>query len=591
MTTTLPHIDVLFVGLGHAGGAIANELTKRASHLKIVALERGPYRATYPDFIEDHFDEWRYNVQSGLMQDLSRNTVTFRNDAAMTALPMRQYGAFMPGNGVGGAAVHWNGVSWRYLPYFFEYRSHLEARYGKSFLPKDTTIQDWGITYDELEPYYTQYEQMYGIAGKAGNINGTIQPGGNPFEGWRSSDYPQAPVKIAYGGTLFADACETVGFSPFPQPSANSPTRYTNPDGMVLGACNYCGFCERVGCHAGAKASPMVTTIPHALKSGQLEIRQLSTVTRILHDGTKATGVRYYDGAGQEVEQTADLVILSAWTLENTRLLLLSEIGTPYDPETGKGNVGKNYTYQTGAVVGGATASVWWEDKILNRFMGSGSNGYSIDEFNSDNFDHADLDFFGGGNIACNNSGARPIQMLQLPPDTPRWGSEWKQAAQKWYNRSIFFTMQGESPAYRQNYMDLDPTYKDIFGNPLLRITFNWTDNERNMVKWVADTVLQPIADAMNGNKQKVSGVLTDFNISPYQSTHVQGGAIMGASPESSVVNKYGQVWGMPNLFVVGASSFPQNGGYNPTGTVGALAYHTADALITKYLPSPGMLA
>ena len=86
-------------------------------------------------------------------------------------------------------------------------------------------------------------------------------------------------------------------------------------------------------------------------------------------------------------------------------------------------------------------------------------------------------------------------------------------------------------------------------------------------------------------------GTITDYSIVPYQSTHVQGGTIMGADPTTSVVNKYSQVWNMHNLFVIGASNFPQNAGYNPTGTVAALAYNSADAIISRYLKSPGMLA
>ena len=151
--------------------------------------------------------------------------------------------------------------------------------------------------------------------------------------------------------------------------------------------------------------------------------------------------------------------------------------------------------------------------------------------------------------------------------------------------------MQGESPAYRQNYADLDPNYRDAFGNPLLRITFNFTDNERRMVKYVAEEAMTRIATVMGGAIQYVSDTITNYSIVPYQSTHVCGGAIMGADPATSVVNKYCQSWDVSNLFVVGAANFPQNSGYNPTGTVGALAYQTADALITKYLPQPGMLA
>lgn len=582
----LPKKDVVFIGFGLVGSTIANELGKRSS-LSMVALERGPFHDTFPDFIQDHFDEWRYAVQSGLFMDLSKETITFRNNSGQTALPMREYGSFLPGNEVGGAMVHWNGQLWRFLPHFFEYRTHLEQRYGRDYLPADTTIQDWGVTYDELEPYYSQFDTMFGIGGKAGNLNGQIVPGGNPFEGKRSREYPQGPNKIAYGPSLFRQAAEQLGYKPFPQPTGNSPESYTNPDGQVLGSCNYCGFCERFGCHVGAKTSPILTTVPSALKSGRLEIRQYANVFRINHKDGRATSVSYYDAAGMEQEQPADLIVLGAFTLENIRLMLLSQTGRAYDPKTGKGVVGRNYTYQ----LNGASANVWYDDRILNRFMGSGANGFCIDEFNSDNFDHSGLGFFGGGNIACNNTGARPIMNSgPLPPGTAKWGSNWKTAVKEYYNRSVSFGMQGESPAYRQNYADLDPTYKDAFGNPMLRITFNWTDNERKMVRYVAEAALARIATEMGGAIINVSDTITDYSIVPYQSTHVCGGTVMGSTPDTSVVNKYGQCWDVSNLFVVGASNFPQNAGYNPTGTVGALAFHTADALVTKYLPHPGMI-
>jgi len=587
MATTLPRTDVVFIGFGLVGSVIAAELAKNTK-LKMVALERGPYRDTFPDFIQDHFDEWRYAVQSGLFMDLSKNTVSFRNNADQVAAPMREYGSFLPGNGVGGAMVHWNGQLWRFLEYFFNYRTHLEERYGKNFLPEDTTIQDWPMSYAELEPYYTMFDETFGISGKAGNLKNEIQEGGNPFEGPRSKEYPQAPGKIPYGSSLFADAAKALGYKPFPQPNGNSTGAYTNPYGQKLGPCNYCGFCERFGCHTGAKASPILMTVPYALASGNLEIRQFSTVYRINHKDGKATSVTYFDANGLEVEQPADLIVLGAFTLENNRQLMLSKIGEIYDPKTGKGTVGRNYTYQ----VGGAGGTVWFEDKIMNRFMGSGSSGMSIDEFNSDNFDHTGLGFFGGGNITCNVIGARPIlNNGPLPPKTPTWGSEWKAAAAKWYNRSVSIGMQGESPAYRQNHVDLDPTYRDQFGDPLLRITFDFTDNERKMVQYANENVFPKILEELGGSQSAVNAGIKNYNIVPYQSTHVQGGTVMGSDPSNSVVNTYCQSWDVENLFVVGASNFPQHGGYNPTGTVGALAFWAADAIITKYLPNPGSLA
>src|SRR5262249_38313443 len=149
---------------------------------------------------------------------------------------------------------------------------------------------------------------------------------------------------------------------------------------------------------------------------------------------------------------------------------------------------------------------------------------YVIDDFNSDNFDHTGLGFFGGGSIIANDTGARPILNFgPLPPNTPTWGSAWKAAVKQYYNRSVGFSMQAESPAYRQNYFDLDPTYKDAYGLPLLRLTFNYTDNERKMVKWVADNVLTKIAKQMGGSAMAVNDKLTDYSIVPYNSTHLTG--------------------------------------------------------------------
>jgi gluconate 2-dehydrogenase alpha chain len=585
---TLPKVNVVFVGFGMVGGIVANELSKRATNLKMVGLERGPFRDTYPDFVVDHFNEWKYAVQGQLFQDYAEETTTFRNDSAQTALPIRQLGNFLPGNGVGGAQVHWNGVTWRFLPHFFTYRSHLEQRYGAGFLPPDTTIQDWGVTYDELEPYYTQFDKTMGISGKAGNLKGQIQDGGNPFEGPRSEEYPQAPYQVAYVSALFEQAAKNLGHKPFVQPSANSPNAYTNPDGMTLGACNYCGFCERFGCHVGAKASPIVTVIPSALKSGRVEVRPFSNVFRINQTGGQATSVSYYDQNGIEQEQPADLIIVGSFTLSNIRLLLMSKIGQPYDPQANTGVVGRNFTHQNN----GAGAQGWFDDRTLNRFMGSGANGVCIDEFNSDNFDHTGLGFFGGGDISCSTTGARPIQSTgALPPGSPTWGSNWKASVKQYYDRYISVGMQGEHASYRQNYTDLDPTYRDAHGNPLLRITLNWTDNERKLVNWVNENVMTKIIAAINPAIQQVNGAITNYSSVPYQSTHICGGTVMGSDPGTSVVNKYCQVWGTPNLFVIGASNFPQNAGYNPTGTVGALAYHAVDAIVTKYLKSPGMIA
>ena len=296
MTTKLPRRDVAIIGLGWTGSILANELTDAG--LDVVAIERGPWRDTATDFpISYAQDELRYRLQHELFLRPSQMSVTFRNNGSQTALPVRTWGAFMLGNGVGGAGVHWNAETWRFLPSDFVLKSHLTQRYGANFLPADMTIQDWGVTFDDLEPHYDQFEYLCGTSGQAGNLSGKIQDGGNPFEGPRSRPYPNPPQKQGFGHMLFAKAAAELGYKPFPQPSGNLSQSYTNPLGVTLGQCTYCGFCEWFGCANYSKASPQTTILPVLMRKSNFEARTLCEVTRINLDGSRkvATGVTYVD--------------------------------------------------------------------------------------------------------------------------------------------------------------------------------------------------------------------------------------------------------------------------------------------------------
>ena len=585
MTIKMKPVDVVLTGVGWTGGILGKELAQAG--LKVVGLERGRARDTNPDFLAPWVhDELRYHSRFELMQDLAKETLTFRNSADQVALPMRYLGSFYPGEGLGGAGVHWNGQTFRFLPWDFETRSRTLARYGPGALPADCTAQDWGITYNELEPYYDRFERTCGISGKAGNLRGQTQPGGNPFEGPRSDEYPNPPMKTSHAGALFKQAAASLGYHPYPAPSANMSRGYVNPDGASLAPCMYCGYCEVFACEFGAKAIPQVTVLPIAQKTGNFELRTLSNVVKINLDasGKRATGVTYVDARGREMEQPADIVIVTSYVLNNVRLLLLSGAGRPYDAATGEGVVGRNYAYQ---VVSAVTA--FFENKVFNTFMGAGALGEIVDDFNGDNFDHKDLGFIGGGYIAAWTVGARPIHFHPVPPGTPRWGSQWKAAVAHYYNRAFLIQTHGGVLPYRGNHLDLDPTYRDAYGLPLLRMTFDWHENELRRSSYLTDRAEQ-IARAMSPSKIGADRRGPHYSLLPYQTTHNTGGAVMGADPKTSAVNKYLQSWDVSNLFVVGASAFPQNAGYNPTDTVGALAYWAADAIKNRYVKRPGPL-
>ena len=585
MATKLPRVDVVLVGFGWTASILGHELTEAG--LNVLALERGKFRDTVPDFATTHIqDEYKYAVRNSLFEDPARETLTFRNSIDQEALPMRHLGSFRPGSGVGGAGVHWNGQTWRFLPTDFKIRSHTEERYGKKFIPADMTIQDWGVTYEELEPCYDKFEYLCGISGQAGNIKGEIQSGGNPFEGARARGYPLPPLARSAATVLFDKAAREVGFKPFPCAAANTSEPYLNPLGVQMGKCTFCGYCEWFGCGNYSKASPQSTILPVLLPKKNFSYRTGCDVTRVNLDasGKRATGVTYVDEQGRGFEQPADLVVLCAFAQHNAHLLLLSKIGKPYDPQSNSGVVGRNYAYQM-------TSSVdVFVDGLMNPFMGAGALGQACDEFNGDNFDHGPEGFVGGGYIALWTTGGRPILQNQVPEGTPKWGEGWKKALAQNYLKSASIATHGSVMSYRDSYLDLDPTYRDVYGNPLLRLTFDFHDNEHKMSRFVTEKATL-IAKAMPGLRSlKINQRDGHYSIVPYQTTHNTGGAAMGSDPTTSVVNRYLQCWDVPNVFVMGSTVFPQNTGYNPTGTVGALTFWAADAIKNIYLKNPGPL-
>ncbi len=589
MVTMLKEVDAVTIGVGFTGSILARELTKAG--LKVVGLERGANRTAREDFtLPAVRDDLKYAVRQELFQDTQMETVSLRHSPSETALPMRRLGSFLPGTGVGGAGSHWNGVTWRLMPSDHNLRSHLENRYGKSAIPADMTIKDFPVSYDELEPYYDRFEKLRGISGKAGNLRGKKIEGGNVFEGPRQNEYPNPPLAKTMAATLMEKAAKELGYHPFQAPAANMSEVYTNPEGLTLGACEYCGHCERFGCEANAKASPQSCILPVLLPDPKFELRTHAYVKELVYDrqAKKVKGVRYVDTrSGEEFEQPAGIVLLGAYVFNNVLLMRMAGIGEQYDPVTGKGAIGKNYCYQ----VSGNGVLVFFEDKEINPFMAAGaSHGMNIDDFNGDNFDHAGLGFFGGAWISAGRSNGRPIATRPVPPGTPRWGREWKKATAKWYNHSFGIGASGAQYAHRENYLDLDPTYRDALGRPLVRMTFNFHDNDHKLAQYIGG-VLDKIATAMKPTvKGNVNVRRGNYNVVPYQSTHNTGGTIMGADPKTSAVNRYGQAWEADNLFVLGASLFPQNASYNPTGLVDGLAYWTAEAITKQYLKKPGAL-
>lgn len=566
-------VDVVIVGTGWAGGVMAAELGKAGK--KVVVLERGEHRETQ-DYVGVK-DELRFTNRYDMMQDLSHETITSRNTLDEPALPVRTRDEMMVGTDSGGGSVHWAGATYRWLPYDFEIRSKTIDKYGEDKIPDGMTIQDWGITYDEMEAYYDRWEKTAGTSGEE-----------DPLGAPRSNDYPNPPLKESPPIKIFKEATKNLGYHPYQVASCNVSQRYENPDGEVVNQCQYCAFCTRYGCDFGAKSDPIVTVLPTAKKTGNVEFRYDAYARRVVHKDGKATGIRYVDTrTGEEQEQPADVVALGAFSLANNRLLMLSEIGEPYNPETRKGVIGRNFNGQFNIAFLGARG--FFDKEKFNLYMGAGALGGTMSDFAGDNFDHSDVDFINGGAIELRQYGDGAIASNHVPKGTPGWGREFKKNSIYYANRSLQIWYTPANMSWWHNYLSLDPTYTDDFGDPLLRVTNKYTEQDRNMAKFGIEKCKE-IMEEMGADIIDEDEIPGEFD-HIYQGGHYAGGVIMGSDPDTSAVNNYLQMWDMENLFVVGGSAFPQFGGYHPTATIGALAYRAAEG-IEKYLDDGGgMLA
>ena len=552
MTPPSGSADVAIVGLG-AGGSIAAHVLAEAG-LSVVAVEAGPRRGRH----EMTLDEIRNEVDHWLCAPKSAGEVpTFRPDARTPTVPCPHPTLMV--NAVGGSAIHYPGTSPRFLPWNFRPRTRTLERYGEAAIPAGSTLADWPLDYEALEPYYDRVEHAIGICGAAS---------ANPFEGPRSSGYPMPPLRRSGLTELMSGAAGRLGWHPYPAPTAINSEPF---DGRP--ACTYCGFCENNGCHNGAKGSPDNNLVPLAEASGNLRVVTSARVTRVEVDARgRATGVAYVVD-GREHFQRAAVVILAAHTYENVRLLLLST--SPKHPAglaNRHGQVGLGFMTHINPEVYGLFPGV-----DLKVATGSWGQGVCIDDFNGDNFDHTGPGFISGGMFTAAHELLKPIAVSRtLPPGVARWGPEWK----RWIAanaRSIAMTLaQLDVLPYEGNALDLDPVARDAHGLPRIRVTFRVHRREARARAFLAGKLGEWLMEAGASKTWEAPGDALEMRTA-------YGGTPMGDDPASSVVDGFGLAHEVPNLAVIGCSIFPTAGGHNPTLTLQALAWRTAEHVVSNW--------
>jgi gluconate 2-dehydrogenase alpha chain len=566
MAVSLKPVDVVIVGLGGAGGLAVLPLAQAG--LKVAGIEAGTWLDPHKDYRADELhNDLRLEVTSA--PKAKREIPTFRTSPAERAVRAPSGRTMM--NGIGGTTIHYDANSWRFHPWDFRVRSETERRYGRAAIPQGSTVEDWPLSYEELEPYYDRVEYELGVSGKAGNIQGRIDASGNIFEGPRQREYPMPPLRETDFLGMMRDAARRLGWNAHRSPAAINSE---NHDGRS--PCAYHGYCHGAGCHVGAKNSTAVTTIPRALKTGNLRIFDRAQVTRIIctNDG-RAAGVQYVRG-GKEYVQPAKVVALASYTYENIRLLLLSKSRMYASGlSNNHGQVGRHYIAHWDG-----RESFGLFPHELNLWYGANAQAVVVNNWADDNFDHGGLGFVGGASLTAGHE-LHPIAGGAMPlfSGVPAWGSSWKAFVKQNAARWTGVYAQCTSLPYENTYIDLDPSMKDPLGDPVCRITSGPKENEQRVRNYVAMKAEAWLREA--GAVETVRVPLAREG--PDQSWHAVGGTRMGDNPETSVVNKWGFSHEAPNLAILGGSVMGTHGARNPTLTLQALAWRTADHLVKNW--------
>lgn len=540
-------VNAVVIGSGAAGGIVAKELS--TAGLSVVVLERGK-RYTAHDCRKDDLRNQRTTLLGnafGPDDDGQPRVVVDGKGTPRTYLPSE--GAYQNNAAcVGGGTLSYGAQAWRYMPQDFRLRS----MYGA---PEGSSLEDWPIGYEDLEPFYEKAEYEIGISG---DYTGT------PLAGPRKRGLPMPPLPPNREFEILEPAAKRLGLHPFHVPMARNSVPYNG-----RGPCMRCRWCCGFACEVDAKNGSQNTVLPVALATGLCELRTECMATQILTDDRgRARGVSYIDAKGRWQEQLADVVVVSACAIESARLLLNSTsklfsngLGNRYD-QVGRHLQGHHYTGATG-----------YFDFETYDDLGPGASIAVMD------YNHGTAGLVGGGMLA-NEFIRLPIHMLdRLPQGTPRWGMGHKQAMRQWHRRSIVIMGPTQQIPTATARVTVDPEVRDKWGLPVARIEGNVHPHTYDIGAVQAKRAEAWLKEA--GAIHTAQMTYRSGTVSAGQ--HQAGTCRMGDDPRGSVVNRSCQVHEVDNLFVIDGSVHVSNGGFNPALTIMAIAYYASDALVRTW--------
>ena len=588
---TQPSYDVIVVGSGAAGCQTAYTCTMNGA--KVLMLEAGrdydpvketpmfqthgmaPLRgASTPD--KQFFGFYDATVDGGW--EVPGEPYTSASDD-----PARKFWWWRP-RMLGGRTNHWGRISLRNGPYDFKPRS----RDGLGF--------DWPMTYQDVAPYYDKVEMLVGVFGTNEGLENTPDsPPGCllPPPAMRAGEqYARARAKSKLGLPVIPIHRAVLSTR---QDADRIPAKLhpNNPKAQrILAeamrarlACFWATACGR-GCSIKANYQSTTVHLPPALATGNLDIVPNAMAREItVDDNGRATGVLYIDKTtGREHAVKGRVVVLAASSGESVRILLNSKSNRfPDGLANSSGLVGKYLMDTVGASLSGQIPA--FENLPVHNEDGAGGNHAYVPWWLYQEQLAGKLGFARGYHIEFQSGRHMPgfttgANLEQLTGGS--YGRQFKEDARRYFGSTIGFAGRGEMIPNADSYGEIDPNVKDRWGIPVLRFHWKWSEHETRQAAHMQRTFAD-IIEAMGGKVFSRPATDGAKAIEPGgKIIHEVGGTIMGAEAKKSVTNQWGQAWDVKNLFVTDGGPFCSNADKNPTLTIMALAWRSADHILER---------
>jgi choline dehydrogenase-like flavoprotein len=528
----MPKYDVIVVGAGAGGGVIAGVLAEAGK--RVLLLERGQ-SLSFEQVGRNHLRNQRlsqYGNNAGPDgPDHPRVFVDWKSGKELTVLP-HQGGYNNNAATVGGGTRVYGAQAWRFTPTDFR----MASTYG---VPEGSSLADWPISYEDLEPFYERAEWELGVAGDARAMK---------YLPAYKKDYPMPPVPVNAQGRVVRRGAAELGWDVVPVPLAVNSVPY-----LGRPACYQCQHCVGFACPVDAKNGTQNTLIPRALATERCDLMTGAVAERIDTVDGRAVGVTYRNEAGGQVSERAEVVVAAGGAVETARLLLNSGLGNDI--------VGRNLQghYYPGIV--GLFKDVVWDGKgpgvttAVTRFV------------------HNNPGVIGGAMLA-DDFVPLPITFWKrlTPPGLPRWGAE----AKRWMRENYPYVTDLKGPVQEipspGARVSLDPEVRDRWGIPVARMS---GVSHPETVRTAAYMFERAKEWAEASGAVKTWGTPPGLTLSGGQ--HQAGTVRMGDDPATSAADRWCRLHGHDNLYIGDGSVHVTNGPFNPFLTIMAVAYRTAE--------------